>query len=137
MALHKMIRLLTQSLGGEAYLCFMGNEFGHPEWIDFPREGNNFSYAHCRRQWSLLHDKNLRFSELCAFDQAMNKWDEAFQTLDSAHQFVTLASEEDRVIAYERGKLLFVFNFHASKSYENYKIGTHWKSDHMLLFDSD
>ena len=67
----------------------------------------------------------------------MNKWDEALQTLESSHQFVTLSHEEDRVIAYERGSLLFVFNFHATKSYENYKIGTHWKSDHMLLFDSD
>ena len=53
MALHKMIRLISQSLGGEAYLNFMGNEFGHPEWIDFPREGNNSSYKHCRRQWNL------------------------------------------------------------------------------------
>lgn len=32
-----MIRLLTFSLGSKAYLNFMGNEFGHPEWIDFPR----------------------------------------------------------------------------------------------------
>jgi 1,4-alpha-glucan branching enzyme len=53
-ALHKMIRLITLTLGGEAYLCFMGNEFGHPEWIDFPRQGNNFSYHYCRRQWNLL-----------------------------------------------------------------------------------
>ena len=60
-ALHKMIRLLTQSLSGEAYLNFMGNEFGHPEWIDFPREGNNYSYHYCRRQWNLLEDNNLRF----------------------------------------------------------------------------
>ena len=115
----------------------MGNEFGHPEWIDFPREGNGFSYAHCRRQWSLVHDKNLRYMELCAFDKEMNKWDEVLQTLDSNHQYVTLSHEEDRIIAYERGRLLFVFDFHADKSYENYKIGTCWKSDHMILFDSD
>lgn len=61
-ALHKMIRLLTIALGGEAYLNFMGNEFGHPEWIDFPREGNHNSYHYCRRQWNLCDDKNLRFS---------------------------------------------------------------------------
>ena len=60
-ALHKMIRLLTQTLGGQAYLNFMGNEFGHPEWIDFPREGNNYSYHYCRRQWNLLDDKTLFF----------------------------------------------------------------------------
>ena len=65
MALHKMIRMLTQSLGGEGYLNFMGNEFGHPEWIDFPREGNNWSFDHCRRQWNLLEDQNLRFEQLC------------------------------------------------------------------------
>jgi 1,4-alpha-glucan branching enzyme len=61
MALHKMIRLISQSLGGEAYLNFMGNEFGHPEWIDFPREGNGDSYAHCRRQWNLMYDDLLRY----------------------------------------------------------------------------
>ena len=62
MALHKMIRLITFSLGGQAYLNFMGNEFGHPEWIDFPRDGNNFSYHWCRRQWSLIDNKDLRYS---------------------------------------------------------------------------
>lgn len=62
MALHKMIRLITFSLGGQAYLNFMGNEFGHPEWIDFPRAGNNFSYHWCRRQWSLVDNKDLRYT---------------------------------------------------------------------------
>ena len=47
-ALHKMIRCITMALGGEAWLTFMGNEFGHPEWLDFPREGNGWSYQHCR-----------------------------------------------------------------------------------------
>lgn len=61
MALHKMIRLLTLALGGDAYLCFMGNEFGHPEWIDFPRDGNNWSYEHTRRRWDLVDNSNLRF----------------------------------------------------------------------------
>jgi len=69
MALHKMIRLLTQSLGGEAYLNFMGNEFGHPEWIDFPRKENNWSYHYCRRQWNLLRDEKLRYGQLCEFDK--------------------------------------------------------------------
>jgi 1,4-alpha-glucan branching enzyme len=72
-ALHKIIRLLTIGLGGEAYLNFMGNEFGHPEWIDFPREGNNFSFHYCRRQWNLADNKDLKFSQLMKFDQAMNK----------------------------------------------------------------
>jgi len=64
MALHKMIRLMTFSLGGEGYLNFMGNEFGHPEWIDFPREGNGWSYHHCRRRWDLVDDKSLRYQFL-------------------------------------------------------------------------
>lgn len=72
MALHKMIRLISQTLGGEAYLNFMGNEFGHPEWIDFPREGNGNSFHHCRRQWNLMYDKNLRYGQLSNFDTAMN-----------------------------------------------------------------
>ena len=78
MALHKMMRILTQSLGGEAYLNFMGNEFGHPEWIDFPREGNDFSYHYCRRQWHLSDDDNLRFSCLKKFDVAMNTLESDF-----------------------------------------------------------
>jgi len=72
MALHKMIRLLSQSLGGQAYLNFMGNEFGHPEWIDFPREGNGNSYQYCRRQWNLMYDEKLRYGDLYRFDEKMN-----------------------------------------------------------------
>mmetsp|Transcript_15203 Transcript_15203/g.23482 ORF Transcript_15203/g.23482 Transcript_15203/m.23482 type:complete len:226 (+) Transcript_15203:1363-2040(+) len=71
MALHKMIRMLTMNLGGEAYLNFMGNEFGHPEWIDFPRAGNNHSFHYCRRQWSLKYDENLRYGQLGNFDQTL------------------------------------------------------------------
>jgi 1,4-alpha-glucan branching enzyme len=111
-ALHKMIRLLTLGLGGEAYLNFMGNEFGHPEWIDFPREGNNFSYHYCRRQWSLGNDVNLRYSFLGNFDKAMNSLEEQFHWMNSQNQFLTLANEQDKLLVFERGDLLFVFNFH-------------------------
>lgn len=85
MALHKMIRLLSISLGGEAYLNFMGNEFGHPEWIDFPRQGNNFSYHYCRRQWSLKYNKDLRFEQLGNFDQVMNHWENVFSVMSHPH----------------------------------------------------
>lgn len=85
MALHKMIRLLTMGLGGEAYLNFMGNEFGHPEWIDFPREGNGFSYHYCRRQWNLSDDENLKFTQLNKFDKAMNNLEQQFHWLTSGH----------------------------------------------------
>ena len=70
-ALHKMIRLITLTLAGEGYLNFMGNEFGHPEWIDFPRQGNNWSYHYCRRQWSLVDNPDLKYEWLNNFDRAM------------------------------------------------------------------
>merc|ERR1711975_85707 len=72
-ALHKMIRLITFSLGGQAYLNFMGNEFGHPEWIDFPREGNDWSHHYARRQWHLVKDTLLRYHHLYNFDKAMQE----------------------------------------------------------------
>jgi 1,4-alpha-glucan branching enzyme len=132
-----MIRLLTQSLGGQAYLNFMGNEFGHPEWIDFPREGNNFSYHYCRRQWNLVDDKNLLFQCLNNFDREMNKWERVFQVMESEDLYVTSKHEEDKVIIFEKGKLLFAFNFNPTKSFENYRIGTQWASDHVILYETD
>jgi 1,4-alpha-glucan branching enzyme len=136
-ALHKMIRLLTQSLGGQAYLNFMGNEFGHPEWIDFPREGNNYSYHYCRRQWNLVDDQSLLFDCLNEFDKVMNKWESIFNVMESEDLYITLKHEEDKVIIFEKANLLFAFNFHPSKSFENYRIGTQWNSDHIILFDTD
>lgn len=137
MALHKMIRLLSQSLGGEAYLNFMGNEFGHPEWIDFPREGNNWSYDHCRRQWNLLYDANLRYGQLGAFDKAMNETEISFKSMLKDHQFISTQDELGKLIIYEKGDLLFIFNFHCSNSYDNYHVGTKWSSDHFVVFESD
>jgi 1,4-alpha-glucan branching enzyme len=137
MALHKMIRLISQSLGGQAYLNFMGNEFGHPEWIDFPREGNNDSFKYCRRQWNLQYDADLRYGSLAEFDKVMNHTEMKFNYMESEHQYVSLNNDEDKVIVYEKGDLLFIFNFHGNKSYSDYDIGTFWKSDHFILFDSD
>lgn len=81
MALHKMIRLITFGLGGEGYLNFMGNEFGHPEWIDFPREGNNWSYHYCKRRWDLSENPELRYSLLNSFDRAMIGLDVKYKML--------------------------------------------------------
>ena len=111
MALHKMIRLISQSLGGEGYLNFMGNEFGHPEWIDFPREGNGNSYHHCRRQWGLMYDGNLRYGQLSNFDAAMNEMEIRHKSMIAQHQFVTMAHEEQKLIVYEKGDLIYIFNF--------------------------
>ena len=137
MSLHKLIRMITFALGGEGYLCFMGNEFGHPEWVDFPRPGNGWSYSHCRRRWDLCDNKNLRYKYLYNWDVAMNKLDDVFNFISSPFQYVSLKHEDDKIVVFEKGDLLFVFNFHPYKSYENYKIGTKWGTKHKIVLDSD
>jgi 1,4-alpha-glucan branching enzyme len=120
-ALHKMIRLITASTAGNGYLTFMGNEFGHPEWIDFPREGNNWSYHYARRQWSLIANQELRYHFLSDFDRAMIRLLVRFRIFSGPCNHVK-SDQGDLVIAYERVGLLFVFNFHPSRSYTDYGI---------------
>ncbi|KAL0252028.1 hypothetical protein GEMRC1_001240 [Eukaryota sp. GEM-RC1] len=141
MALHKMIRLISQALGGEGYLCFMGNEFGHPEWIDFPREGNNGSYHYCRRQWSLVKDPLLRYQHLGNFDIEMNKKAGDLGWIGS-NQYILLAHEEDKLIIFEKTSLegkksLFVFSFHPTKSLEGYPIPVRTAGRYRLVLHSD
>jgi 1,4-alpha-glucan branching enzyme len=88
MALHKMIRLISFSLGTQGYLTFMGNEFGHPEWIDFPREGNNWSYHYCRRRWDLSERKDLKYHFLLNFDKLMIELDTKYNILAKSYQYV-------------------------------------------------
>lgn len=138
MALHKMMRLFTFGLGGEAYLNFMGNEFGHPEWIDFPREGNGFSYKYARRQFDLSDRDDLRYSQLKEFDREMNLIEAKCPFLYLySHQYVTLTDDKDKIVVFERGKLVFVFNFHPTESYTDYKIGTWWETDHICVLNTD
>lgn len=120
-ALHKMIRLVTASLAGEGYLNFMGNEFGHPEWIDFPREGNGWSYHYCRRQWSLTDNHDLRYSDLNAFDKAMIEMLKVERVLTKA-PVLSLLNHRDKVMVYEKGNLVFVFNFNPTKSFDGYQL---------------
>jgi 1,4-alpha-glucan branching enzyme len=133
-ALHKMARLATLALSGGAYLNFMGNEFGHPEWIDFPREENGWSYAHARRQWSLRDDPGLRFKALGDFDAAMV---EAVSPACCAEPVRLAANEADKVLAFARGELLFAFNFNPVRSFEGYGVmvppATAWRH----LMDTD
>lgn len=136
-ALHKMIHFITMALGGEGYLNFMGNEFGHPEWIDFPRDGNNWSHDKCRRQWNLVDTDHLRYKYMNAFNSAMNLLDEKFSFLSSTKQFVSSANEEDKVIVFERGDLVFVFNFHPENIYEGYKVGCDLPGKYRVALDSD
>jgi 1,4-alpha-glucan branching enzyme len=138
-ALHKMIRLITYALGGEAYLSFMGNEFGHPEWIDFPRAGNNFSYQYARRQWNLVEDGTLRYQHLNAFDREMHHLESRHAFCrPHLHQWIMIQHNQDKVIAFEKGDgLLFVFNFHPVKSFFDYTVGVLWPGKYVLQLDSD
>ncbi len=122
-ALHKMIRLVSLATAGDGYLNFMGNEFGHPEWIDFPREGNNWSYDYARRQWELSENKDLRYYQLNEFDKAMVHLISSSNIL-SHKPSVLIQNESDQVLVFERGGLLFVFNFNPSNSYADYGIET-------------
>lgn len=136
-ALHKMIRFITHSLGGEGYLNFEGNEFGHPEWLDFPREGNNNSFHYCRRQWNLVDDDMLRYKFLNAFDAAMQNTETKFKWLGAAQAYVSLKHEGDKVISFERAGVVFVFNFHPTESYTDYRIGVEEPGVYKIALDSD
>ena len=136
-ALHKMIRLLSFALGGEGYLSFMGNEFGCPDSLDFPKKGNRFSYSHCRRRWDLCDNKELRYQFLYNWEIIMNLLEEIFNFIGSKEEYISTKHEDDKVIVFEKGVLLFVFNFHPVKSFEGYQIGTKWGSKHKIILDSD
>jgi len=120
-ALHKMIRLITAATAGNGYLNFMGNEFGHPEWIDFPREGNGWSYHYARRQWSLVMNRELRYHQLNDFDTEMIQMISRFGIYNAFCNHVK-TDQADLVIAFERKGLLFVFNFHPVTSYTDYGV---------------
>jgi 1,4-alpha-glucan branching enzyme len=137
LALHKMIRLLTFSLAGEGYLTFMGNEFGHPEWIDFPREGNNWSYQHARRQWSIGDADYLRYNGLKKFDRAMMRLDEQYNLLEDRLVEQLSLHEENKLLVYRRGPLVFVFNFHPTASYTDLRIPVPDPRDYKLALNTD
>ena len=135
-ALHKMIRLLTASLAGEGYLNFMGNEFGHPEWIDFPREGNGWSYHYCRRQWSLVDSKNLRYCELDAFDKAMIKLLKNEDLLTPKAQNLWM-HQQDKILIYAKDSVVFAFNFNKEKSFDGYFVPTKKAGKYRVVLSSD
>ena len=120
-ALHKLARLATAASAGGGYLTFMGNEFGHPEWIDFPREGNGFSYQHARRQWHLRDDPGLYFWCLGEFDAAMLRLLQERDTM-SARPRLLLADDGRKILVFERAGLIFLFNFHADESVADFPV---------------
>lgn len=137
MALHKIIRLLTFSLAGEGYLNFIGNEFGHPEWIDFPRAGNNWSYYYARRQWSLADNETLRYSALQRFDAAMMQLDVRFNPLNDPLIEQLYVHEDNKQLVYRRGPLVFVVNLHPSNSYSDWRIPIPDRTDYTLVLNTD
>ncbi len=134
-ALHKMIRLVTFATAGDGYLTFIGNEFGHPEWVDFPREGNDWSYKYARRQWSLRDNPDLKYHFLADFEKE-------FVLAGNAHEIfqyrpdLRFSHYEDHILACQRGALVFIFNFHPSKSVSDYFIDMP-EGTYRHVFDSD
>ena len=136
-ALHKMIRLFTLAGGGEGYLNFMGNEFGHPEWIDFPREGNGWSFHYCRRQWSLKNNGFLKYEWLNEFDKDMVAVTKEHGMFNQRMADMMLMKAPEQTCAFYRGGLLFVFNFHFQRSLSNVLIPVHQPGEYTVVLSSD
>ncbi len=134
-ALHKMARLATAATAGFGYLNFMGNEFGHPEWVDFPREGNGWSFQMARRQWSLAKDKSLRYTGLLAFDRAMMALVGTKGFYDRRPQLIRLDNAA-KILVFERADYWFLFNFHPTTSLKDYVIPC-LSGSYKLILDSD
>ncbi len=137
LALHKMIRLFTLALGGQAWLTFMGNEFGHPEWIDFPREGNNWSLYYARRQWSLADHPMLRYKFLLAFDKSMIRLAKGSGLLREGYATQLNMDETNKTMVFEKGGLIFIFNFHPSASIPDYRFRVCQPGKYRLVLHSD
>lgn len=136
MALHKMIRLVTAATINGGYLNFMGNEFGHPEWIDFPREGNGWSYKYARRQWDLVDRKDLKYQYLNNFDEAMISLIGGTFDFQSRPVVKLWEKDSDQVLAFGRGDLIFVFNFNPVNSFSDYGILTP-PGEYEVIMSSD
>lgn len=134
-ALHKLIRLVTLATAGDGYLNFMGNEFGHPEWIDFPREGNGWSYKHARRQWSLSEPDYLRYSCLRNFDEAMIHLVRKNSVLSAAPEII-VADEEKKILIFRRKNFIFAFNFHPTGSFADYGFAAP-AGKYSIVLDTD
>ena len=136
-ALHKMIRLFTLAGGGEAYLNFMGNEFGHPEWIDFPREGNGWSFHYCRRQWSLYHNGYLKYEWLGDFDKDMIKLAKENNIFNQQMADLLLLKNPEQTIVFYRHGLIFAFNFSPANSLTNVLVPIFNEAEYEVALCSD
>ncbi|MGC4013953.1 MAG: alpha amylase C-terminal domain-containing protein [Luteolibacter sp.] len=136
-ALHKIIRLVTLAFGGEGWLSFMGNEFGHPEWLDFPREGNGWSFHHCRRQWSLVDNPDLKYKWLAAFDRALVGLADYNHLLAAPQANLLNLDLDNKVICAERGNLIFVINLSVDRSIPDYRLPVPKGGDYRVVLDTD
>lgn len=136
-ALHKIIRLLTISLGGEGYLNFMGNEFGHPDWIDFPREGNDWSHRYARRQWSLADSPFLKYQYLQLFDKKMLDLIQSKGVLSGNFAQQMWLDNDNKILVYERKDLIFVCNLHTTESQFAYKVKVNKAGFYKVLLNTD
>jgi 1,4-alpha-glucan branching enzyme len=134
-ALHKLIRLVTAATAGDGYLTFMGNEFGHPEWIDFPREGNGWSFKYARRQWSLAENEDLRYGGLRDFDAAMVRLIRHEQLLFARPELL-VADEEKKILIFMRKNCIFALNFSATGSFADYGFAAP-AGEYVNVLDSD
>jgi 1,4-alpha-glucan branching enzyme len=137
MALHKLIRLITLATAGSGYLTFMGNEFGHPEWIDFPREGNQWSYHYARRQWHLADNPDLKYGQLALFDRAMIRMARRNNLFKSRRPELVRVHQADKVLAFERSGLLFAFNFHPEASFTDYALPAGETAHFRMILNTD
>jgi len=135
-ALHKMIRLITLSTAGNGYLNFMGNEFGHPDWIDFPREGNNWSFKYATRQWHLADDPHLKYHLLARFDRDMITLAKSHHLLEAFTPQLLHEDSAKKLIMFKRADLIFVFNFNPHQSFVNYRFEAP-PGKYQMILDSD
>jgi 1,4-alpha-glucan branching enzyme len=136
MSLIKLIRLITLATADSGYLNFMGNEFGHPEWIDFPRDGNAWSYHYARRQWHLVDDSSLKYHLLGQFDRDLLNLIKQYKVLENPETHLLYEHTDDKVIAFKRANLLFVLNFHPTRSHADYRFEAP-SGKYQILMDSD
>ncbi|CAL1136645.1 unnamed protein product [Cladocopium goreaui] len=137
LALHKMIRLVCMGLGGEGYLNFMGNEFAHPDFVDLPSEANGWSLQNAIRRFDLPQAEDLKYKFFEAFDEAMLALENRFKFMASPRYFCSRKDDSDKVVVFEHGDCLFVFNFHPKRSYTEYRVGHSWNENMRVVLDSD
>jgi 1,4-alpha-glucan branching enzyme len=135
--LHKLIRFVTLTLSGDGYLNFMGNEFGHPEWIDFPREGNNWSFKYSRRQWSLADDLTLKYKYLYKFDNNMLEFVKKYKLMGNKDLHPLWIDEINKILAFKKHEMVFLFNFHPTNSFPGFALPTYSDGEYRVIFNSD